>query len=233
MSYRAHTFYFRSATRTSCAHANQVANQGPQTDRRRLYIMIIMLGRAVGVSVPTPGPPGSGGGSAPAGSRLAQMTGPPHGASARQPVANSLTANSPFAFRSRPGGHATDPQRASRHLSCVKTPHVRVVERDGAAQRPETLEGVPRRPQSKRTGRMRIGTRAASSCICDLDQRAHGPRIIVKSIQLVCEHAPRHGPLPTRDLTHSVLEKVGASAWGTSCTLGFPLSATPRSGFTA
>ena len=85
----------------------------------------------------------------------------------------------------------TQPIRSetSTRLTCVNATRVRE-ERDGAAQRRETLEGVPRRPQTERTGRIR----AASSCI--RDRHSPAPQRV---------HARRHRPCP-RDLIHLVLE---------------------------
>ena len=99
-------------------------------------------------------------------------------------IASASGRRAKFLFDQGLAGTQPIRSESSTRLPCANATHARK-ERGGAAQRRETLKNVPRRPQSKRTGRIR----AASSCICDLDQRARS----------------RMARCP-RDLIHSVLE---------------------------
>ena len=91
----------------------------------------------------------------------------------------------PFPFRSGFGGHAADPQRSGL-MPALRKPLTCCLERDGAAQQPETQIKLPRSQQMKRSGRICT----ASSCIHDL---------LLPERQRV--HARCHCPCP-RDLIH-------------------------------
>ena len=100
-------------------------------------------------------------------------------------IASASGRRAEFLFDRGLAGMQPIRSEADTRLPCANATHARM-RRDGAAQRPETLTNVPRRPQSERTGRIR----AASHCFRDLHSPA--PHRL---------HARRHGrvlPRPTR-----------------------------------